>query len=886
MWDGGVIVASCLLYFQPEFTLLTMKSFYQLHHEPKGKKGHSVDSDEKLAWWWAIPIVLAISLIIGLTFIAFYKLPDPINDRSRNGSFIASRAKEDLQEFVDIGPKVVGSAANEQTTVQYLMKRLAQIEADSNGLYDIEIDLQKASGGFVREKFINIYDNIQNVIVKITPKGTKYTKSVLVNSHFDTVSDSPGAGDDGSMVVAMLEVLRILTNAPSVVRHPIVFLFNGAEENGLQGSHAFITQHKWASDVAAFLNLDATGTGGKEILFQTGPNSPWLVDCYANGAKFPYASVIGEEIFERDIIPSDTDFRIFRDYGKIPGLDLAYAYNDYVYHTRYDDIDMIEDGTYQHTGDNVLGIVRAMANADEIEEKSGERSEGKAVFFDVFGLFLVNYSETTGIIVNMIISVAALVTIALSVWLMQRTAAISAPEILIQFGISFCIQLGSLVISIGVVIFMAFFVDIIGYSLSWFSQPWMIFGLYFIPFIFIMAIFPALFMGGKRFNSLPIRFRITLFLHSHCIMLILVIVVLTGLSFRTAFFVSQCVLFYTLAQMLNLITKWYLRPHLWIVPILIGQVIPISFIAYIMEITFSLFIPINGRSGAANNPEMMISLFAIVYSVLIFGFIIPIFSIFHKAKTMLLALVVAFIIFFILMFTSVCFPYRAKTSAQRQAILHTKRVMYDANGNVRNEDAGFYAITWDRQAENTVQDIIDRLKLPQRDASKDCGTELFCGLPIYHPMMLTSLSTGLWIDAVPPKINSLSSIKLVSKTNISGNIYRYTFELAGTKQNEILVKGLSDAKVGGWSFTTSDTPSFDTDEYFIHSRFGVVHETKTFSLDMKVVNASAPAVMVGLIAHYAQGDVDRPQELVDFSKEFPDWTHLQIAEATYQSWQF
>lgn len=136
--------------------------------------------------------------------------------------------------------------------------------------------------------------------------------------------------------------------------------------------------------------------------------------------------------------------------------------------------------------------------------------------------------------------------------------------------------------------------------------------------------------------------------------------------------------------------KIFLLAHLWIVPILIGQVIPISFIAYIMEITFSLFIPINGRSGAANNPEMMISLFAIVYSVLIFGFIvssfkylasmlqilnifqIPIFSIFHKAKTMLLALVVAFIIFFILMFTSVCFPYRAKTSAQRQAILVSK----------------------------------------------------------------------------------------------------------------------------------------------------------------------------------------------------------------------
>lgn len=55
-----------------------------------------------------------------------------------------------------------------------------------------------------------------------------------------------GSGDDGAMVVVMLEILRIMATSRETFTHPIVFLFNGAEENPLQASHGFITQHKWA----------------------------------------------------------------------------------------------------------------------------------------------------------------------------------------------------------------------------------------------------------------------------------------------------------------------------------------------------------------------------------------------------------------------------------------------------------------------------------------------------------------------------------------------------------------------------------------------------------------------------------------------------------------
>ena len=50
-----------------------------------------------------------------------------------------------------------------------------------------------------------------------------------------------------------------------------------------------------------------------------GPEHPWLASIYGKHAPHPFGSVVGEEIFQSGIIPGDTDFRIYRDYGGLPG---------------------------------------------------------------------------------------------------------------------------------------------------------------------------------------------------------------------------------------------------------------------------------------------------------------------------------------------------------------------------------------------------------------------------------------------------------------------------------------------------------------------------------------------------------------------------------------
>lgn len=127
-----------------------------------------------------------------------------------------------------------------------------------------------------------------------------------------------GGSDDGIMCVVMLEVIRKICQWNGTLKYNLIFLFNGAEESPLQASHGFITQHKWAKDVKAVINLEAAGSGGKAILFQSGPGHAWLLNYYSK-VPHPYGQVAGEEIFQSNLVPSDTDFRIFRDYGGAVG---------------------------------------------------------------------------------------------------------------------------------------------------------------------------------------------------------------------------------------------------------------------------------------------------------------------------------------------------------------------------------------------------------------------------------------------------------------------------------------------------------------------------------------------------------------------------------------
>ncbi|XP_073908028.1 endoplasmic reticulum metallopeptidase 1 isoform X5 [Castor canadensis] len=384
-----------------------------------------------------------------------------------HGDFDARRARDSLEHITSIGPRTTGSTENEILTVHYLLEQIKLIEIQSSSLHKISVDIQRPTGSFSIDflgGFTSYYDNITNVVVKLEPRdGAQH--AVLANCHFDSVANSPGASDDAVSCSVMLEVLRVLSTSSEALRHAVVFLFNGAEENVLQASHGFITQHHWASSIRAFINLEAAGVGGKELVFQTGPENPWLVQAYVSAAKHPFASVVAQEVFQSGIIPSDTDFRIYRDFGNIPGIDLAFIENGYIYHTKYDTADRILSDSIQRAGDNILAVLKYLATSDMLASSS-EYRHGNMVFFDVFGLFVIAYPSRIGSVINYMVVVA--VVLYLSKKLMQpKHKTINYMK---DFLCGLAITLISWFTSLVTVLIIAVFISLIGQSLSWYNH--------------------------------------------------------------------------------------------------------------------------------------------------------------------------------------------------------------------------------------------------------------------------------------------------------------------------------------------------------------------------------------------------------------------------------
>ncbi|MEO0407259.1 MAG: M28 family peptidase [Cyanobacteria bacterium P01_A01_bin.135] len=182
---------------------------------------------------------LAIALLAGLAAIAIASLllpaeaPLPVVQRPAVGLGPVASLPELRQRLTEISSARFQSSDRAQTR-RYLTAVLQD--------YGWRVTQQPVAGG---QAGVNLI---------ATQPGQAVAQSLVVGAHYDTVAGSPGADDNGTGVVALLEVARRLGHSTAPV--PLTLVFFDLEEAGLLGSRAFVVAHP---DVSGAVILEMLG---------------------------------------------------------------------------------------------------------------------------------------------------------------------------------------------------------------------------------------------------------------------------------------------------------------------------------------------------------------------------------------------------------------------------------------------------------------------------------------------------------------------------------------------------------------------------------------------------------------------------------------------------
>ncbi|MBV1911376.1 MAG: M28 family peptidase [Kangiellaceae bacterium] len=314
---------------------------------------------------------------------------------------------------------------------------------------------------------------IRNIIVK--KEGTdKGKNAILLSAHYDSVPAGPGGSDAGAAVGTLLETARLLKQL-GTTKNDVIFLFNEGEEFGLIGAKVFMERHPSAKTLKLAINVEARGTTGQSVMFETGEDSGWLVERYFDSTPSPLSSSLFYEVYK--FLPNDTDLTIFKDHG-LQGLNFAHAELEPHYHTPLDNLENLNLGSLQHHGDNVWGVLKSIVNED-----LSTTSNGNLVYTDILGFFKVHWQEPSSINIalTLLLVLCGLITTFLS------REKLSIGKVLIATLV--------MLSTVAIAVLIAWLVQFATQSLSTTTTPW-------------------------RANQLPMMLTLWLFVISICLLFV------------------------------------------------------------------------------------------------------------------------------------------------------------------------------------------------------------------------------------------------------------------------------------------------------------------------------------------------------------------------------
>jgi len=323
--------------------------------------------------WSLVAGLVLVALVFGLVLVRGQE-PAPLPADAPASEFSAGRAMALLGELLAEGrPHPVGSELNAR-----VRERIAgHLQALG---YEVEVQETVVCRGWSGTQATCA--PVQNVVTRLP--GQVDGPAVMLMAHYDSVGAGPGAADDTHAVAIMLEIARILRDE-GPLRNPVIFLFTEGEEVGLMGAEGFAAEHPWAQDLGVVINLEARGTSGQSIMFETSDDNAWLVDAYASSVPRPSANSLTYEVYKA--LPNDSDLTVFKNRG-IAGLNFAFIDDVAHYHTPLDSLDNVHPGSVQHQGESVLAVARTLAGRDLAAPPAGN-----AAYTDLLNLGVIRWPE-------------------------------------------------------------------------------------------------------------------------------------------------------------------------------------------------------------------------------------------------------------------------------------------------------------------------------------------------------------------------------------------------------------------------------------------------------------------------------------------------------------
>ncbi|MEN5099586.1 M20/M25/M40 family metallo-hydrolase [Stenotrophomonas sp. TWI809] len=327
---------------------------------------------------YTLPLLLLSIVIAAWSAWSAQKTPPPKPATIATTEFSAARAMQHLS-WIAAEPHPTGSAAAARVRdqlVNHLQQAGLQVSVQRG---QAAAEYGKGDGRGVRAA------NVENVVA-VLPGRDRSLPAVLLMAHYDTVPHSPGAADDGLGVAVMLEISRALQN--DLRQRDVVFLFTDAEEAGLLGARAFFASHPLSSRIGTVVNLEARGSSGRAVLFETGPGNAALLGMFAKLAPQPLGNSLTGFVYR--YMPNGTDFTVPAQKG-IPGLNFAIIGSQIDYHAATASVANLDPGSVQHMGAQVLPLVRRLATSATLPTSTQD-----AIYSDLPGGWMISVPVWSG----------------------------------------------------------------------------------------------------------------------------------------------------------------------------------------------------------------------------------------------------------------------------------------------------------------------------------------------------------------------------------------------------------------------------------------------------------------------------------------------------------